>query len=167
MSVEVDHSPARLSSALGVISGLFALTTLIVSGNTLVLISGSFGMVALVVGIRRRSRSTLALGGLGLLLGVVLVGLLGGPTIPLLIASIAVVLSWDVSENAITVGERLGRAAETRQIEVVHIAGTTAVTALSAGIAFLVYQFSAGGESPVALVALLLAGVILTVGLRN
>lgn len=167
MSTPVDHSPARLSSVLGIIAGLFALASLVVAGVTFSLIVGLVGMIGVISGIRRGSRNILTLGGLGLLIGVVLVGLLGAHPVLLLIGVIAVALTWDIGENAITIGERLGREAETHQIEITHLAATTGIVALAAGSGYFVYQLSVEGESPIALVALLLAAVILTVGLRN
>lgn len=166
MSV-VDRSPARLSSALGLAFGTIVLTLLVSSGMTLVVVPGLFGVGSVVVGLRRRSRFILTIGVGGLLVGVVVVGLLGARPVPLLVATIAVVLTWDTSENAITVGERLGRAARTWPVEVVRVAATAAVATLTAGFALLVFQLSIDGASPVALVVLLLAGVFLTIGLRN
>lgn len=166
MSV-VDRSPARLSSALGLAFGTIVLILLVSSGIPPVVGPGLFGMGAVVLGLRRRSRLLLTIGVGGLLISVVVVGLLGARPAPLLVATIAVVLTWDTSENAITVGERLGRAAETWPIEIVRVAGTTVVAALTAGFATLVFQLSIDSASPVALVVLLLAGVVLTIGLRN
>ena len=167
MNTTVDHSPARLSSVLGILAGLFTLASLVVAGVTLSLIVGLLGMVGVVSGIRRGSRGILTLGGLGLLIGVVLVGLLGAHPTLLLIGVITVALTWDISENGITVGERLGRKAETHQIEIAHIATTIGITTLSAGSAYSVYQLSIEGESPVILVTLLISAVVLTIGLRN
>lgn len=167
MNADVDSSPARLSSVLGVFFGAVALITIVIAGTTLGLFLGLFGLVATITGVWHGERNILTLGGLGLLTGVVIAGLFGAQPILVLSGIIAVALTWDVSENSITTGERLGQAAETQQIEIVHIAATTTITTLSAGSAYLVYQLSIESNSPVALVALLLAGVILTAGLRN
>lgn len=166
MSV-VDRSPARLSSVLGIAFGTIVLLLLVSSGITPVVGPGLFGLGAVVLGLRRRSRLLLTIGVGGLIVGIVVVGLLGARPVPLLVATIAVVLTWDASENAITVGERLGRAAQTWPIEIVRVVGTTVVAVLIAGFATLVFQLSINSASPVALVVLLLAGVVLTIGLRN
>jgi hypothetical protein len=167
VSVTIDHSPARLSSALGLVFGAVAVVAIIVSGTTLALFPSVFGGVAVGSGLRWRSRITLTIGAVGLLAGMVIAGLLGAQPVVLLVVTIATVLTWDSSENAITVGERLGQAAQTQRSEVVHIAATLLVTTLTTGIGYLVYLVSSASASSTALVALLLAGVLLIVGLRH
>jgi hypothetical protein len=167
VSVTIDHSPARLSSVLGLVFGAVAVIALIVSDATLALFPGVFGIVAIGSGLRWRSRVLLTIGAVGLLVGMAIAGLLDAQPVVLLVVTIATVLTWDSSENAITVGERLGQAAQTQRSEVVHIAATLLVTTLTAGSGYLVYLVSSASASPVALVALLLAGVLLTVGLRH
>ncbi|UPM44425.1 DUF7519 family protein [Halocatena salina] len=163
----VDRSPARLSSALGLAFGTTVLFLLGSSGLSLAVGPGLFGMGVLVVGLRRQSRLFLTLGVSGLLVGVVVIGLLGARPVPLLIATVATVLTWDVTENAITVGERLGRDAETWPVEIVHVATTAVVSFFSAGAAILVFHLSIDGAPAAAVIVLLLAGVFLALGLRT
>lgn len=167
MSADLDQSPARLSAALGIVFAGLVFVVLAVSAATVAVILGLVGAGTVTVGIYRGSRATITVGSGGLLAGIVLGGVLGAGSPVVLIATIAATLAWDASQNAITVGARLGRAAETRRVEIVHVAMTTAVAAIAAGSGYIVAQVSVGSQSPVALVALLLATVVLTVALRG
>lgn len=85
----------------------------------------------------------------------------------LLLAGAATVVAWDAGEHAINVGEHLGRSADTREVEVVHVAGT----GLVAFVAVEVAKFS-GGVGPDSLslgslVLLLVAVVLLAVALHD
>lgn len=167
MSATVDRSPARLSSAIGIGFAVVALVALGISATPLALGPAIVGAVAVGVGVRRGSRPAITLGTVGLLAGIVIGGALGTRPIAVLVATVAVALAWDASQNALTVGARLGRAAETRRVEVVHVAATTVVTSLAAGGGYVVARASIGSQSPVALLVLLLAAVVLTAALRG
>jgi hypothetical protein len=164
---DVDHAPARASSAFAVSAAVLALGTLVVSAAVLAVIPGVIGVSLILLGLHRGSRSVLTIGGGGSFSGILVAGALGARPRAILIATVAVVLAWDTGTNAIDIGERLGRAARTRRIEVVHVAATTVVVGSAAGGGYLVYQLSAGGASPVALIALLIASVLLAVAIRG
>jgi len=165
--VSVDHAPARASSAFAVSAAVLALGTIAVSAAVVAVIPGVIGVALILFGLYRRSRSLLTIGGGGLFSGVLVAGVFGTRPRAILIATVAVVLAWDAGTNAIAVGERLSRAARTRRIEIVHVAATTVVIGLAAGGGYLIYQLSAGGTSPVALIILLVASVLLTVAIRR
>jgi hypothetical protein len=162
----VDHTPARVSSAFAIGAAVLALGALVVSTAGVAVISGMIGVALILLGLYRGSRSVLTIGGGGLFFGVLVAGAFGARPRAVLIATVAVVLAWDAGTDAIIVGERLGRTARTRRIEIVHTAATTVVIGLAAGGGYLVYQLSAGGTSPVALIVLLVAAVLLTVAIR-
>lgn len=167
MSEDFDQSPARLSAALGVVFAGLVFVVLAISAATIAVVLGLLGTGTVAVGVYRGSRATITVGSAGLLAGIVLGGVFGAGSTVVLVTTIAATLAWDASQNAITVGTRLGRAAETRRVEIVHVAMTTAVAAIAAGSGYIVTQASVGSQSPVALVALLLAAVVLTVALRG
>jgi hypothetical protein len=60
---------------------------------------------------------------------------------------------------------QLGREADTRRVEVVHLVGSAAVAAAAATVGYGVYLTAGGGQPVAALLLLLLAGVILLVTL--
>lgn len=167
VSREFDQSPARLSAVLGVAFGGLVVVVLAVSATTLAVIPGLVGGGVIAVGVLRCSRAAITVGTVGLLAGIVLSGVLGARPLMVLVATITATLAWDASQNALTVGARLGRMAETYRVEIVHIAMTTVIVTIAAGSGYVVAQVSVGSLSPVALVALLLAAVTLTVALRG
>ena len=167
MNTNQTRAPAHLSLTVGAVLGVIGLGVIALSGVPLALPLGigSAGVVGL--GIYRRSRTLVTVGGLGMLSGIALMGILGAEPISVLSATIAVALMWDAIQNAFTVGRRLGRAAETRRVEVVHIAATGVVTALVAGCGYIVALVPSGTNSPVALMILLVAVVVIMIALRD
>jgi len=163
---EIDRSPARLSSALAISAAALAAGTSALSAT--VALAGSLGGLALfAVGVVLGSRRGLTLGAGVLLLSALVGGLLSGAAYLLLPGVIATVLAWDFGEQAINVGEQLGRGADTTQLEVTHAAGSTVVGVGAGALGYGVYLVSSGGQPVTALVFLLLAVVVLTSALRN
>jgi hypothetical protein len=163
---EIDRSPARLSSALAVSAAALAAGTSALSST--VALAGSLGGLALfAVGVVAGSRRGLTLGAGVLLLSALVGGLLSGAAYLLLPGVIATVLAWDFGEQAINVGEQLGREADTAQLEATHAAGSTVVGVGAGALGYGVYLVSSGGQPVTALVFLLLAAVVLTSALRN
>ena len=166
MTREIDRSPARLSSALAVTAAALAAGTSALSG-TFALAGAIGGFALLTAGVVVGSRRGITLGAGVLLLGALVGGLLSGAAYLLLPGVIATVLAWDLGEQAINVGEQLGRDAETTQLEVTHAAGSTVVGVGAGALGYGVYLVSSGGQPVTALVFLLLAVVVLTSALRN
>jgi hypothetical protein len=160
----VDRSPARLSAALALGGVLVALAASAVS--VLALLVGGGGVVAVAVGVLRGSRAALGVGVAGLFAGALLAGVLGGGPVRLLVAVAATAFAWDAGENAIGVGEQLGRAADTARAELVHAGASAGLLTTAAGVGLLAFAL-AGGGSPLALVALLLGAVLLVAALRE
>jgi hypothetical protein len=162
---EIDRSPARLSSALAITAAAVAAGTSAVAG-TLALAGGAPGFLLVALGVLRGSRRAVTLGSAALLVAS-LVGGLASPAPYLLLPGVmATVLAWDLGEQAINVGEQLGREAETAQLEATHAAGSTVVAVGAAALGYGVFLVSSGGQPMTALVFLLLAAVVLTSALR-
>jgi hypothetical protein len=87
-------------------------------------------------------------------------------------ALVGAVLVWDAGEFGVTLGEEIGRRANTRRAELVHATGTLAVGGVGAGVALLIGGQSVGavdaGTGPVALglVAVLGGLLLLVIALR-
>ncbi|WP_128477518.1 DUF7519 family protein [Halorussus pelagicus] len=166
MTREIDRSPARLSSALAVsAAALAAGTSALTTSAGLAL--GVAGFVVVAVGVVRGSRRGVTLGASALLVGALVGGLLVGAPYVLLPGVIATVLAWDFAEQAINVGEQLGRETDTTQLEVTHAAGSTVVGVGAGALGYGIYLAASGGQPVSALVFLLLAAVVLTSALRN
>lgn len=64
---------------------------------------------------------------------------------PLVLAGlVAGLVVWDAGEFGLTLGREVGRASDTRAVEAVHLAGTVAVGALAALLAWAVYAVATG-----------------------
>ncbi|WP_276300206.1 DUF7519 family protein [Halorussus lipolyticus] len=166
MTREIDRSPARLSSALAISAAALSAGASALSSTT-ALAGGLAGFALLTVGVVAGSRRGITLGAGVLLLGSLVGGLLSGAAYLLLPGVIATVLAWDFGEQAINVGEQLGRTADTTQLEATHAAGSTVVGVGAGALGYGVYLVSSGGQPVTALVFLLLAAVVLTSALRT
>jgi hypothetical protein len=161
--VELDHSAARTSSAVAGLAGLLVVVTT-VPFSVLALLPGLGGLLCLAVGLfAADSRRWVTLGALSLGLAVVAAGALGGATTPMILTgTVAVLVSWDVGQHAVTIGDQFGVSVPTRRGELVHAAASVIVGTVSAGIIYGVYTFGTGNQ-PVLAVVLLLAGSVLLV----
>jgi hypothetical protein len=166
--VEVDRGPARLSSALATAAALLAvLTTAPLSTLALPLAVAGFATFLLAL-FATGSRGLLWLGSVGIFGGALVAGGIAGAPPVLVLASVAaMVLAWDLGQNAIGMGEQLGRHAVTWRAELFHAAASSVVAAVVGGVAYVVYRLGTGGQPVLALVLLLAAGVLLTWALRS
>ena len=164
---EVDHSPARLSSVLSVSSMAVATLAIGLLGVPLATVAVLSGVALLALGVHRGSRRAVSLGAFAAFLGVLLAGVVGAAPEPLLVGATGVVLAWDLGEQAINVGEQLGRAARTTRGELVHAASGTAVGAVAVGLGYGVYVLATGGQPLAALVLLLVAAIALIETVRD
>jgi hypothetical protein len=161
---EITRKPASLSSTLAIVA---AATTVLLA----IVVShpgagaGVLGLAALATGVAYGYRGLVDAGGLGLLLSTVLVGFAGVEYVALL-SAVATVVAWDVGNNAIDVGEQLGREAETQRIELLHAGATAAVGLLTAGVSYGIYQTASSGQPVTAVFFLLLAALALISSLR-
>jgi hypothetical protein len=78
-----------------------------------------------------------------------------------LVALVAAVMVWDAGEFGVTLGQEIGRRANTRRGELVHATGTLAVGGFGAGIALFISGQSIGAvDAGTGLVALGLVTVL-------
>jgi hypothetical protein len=163
---EIDRSPALLSTALAITAAAIAAGTSALASTTGLAV-GAGGFLVVLLGVLRGSRRAITLGSTALLIAALVGGLGADAPYLLLPGVIATVLAWDLGEQAINVGEQLGRGAETTQLEATHAAGSTVVAVGAGGLGYGIYLLSSGGQPVTALVFLLLAAVVLTSALRN
>ncbi|MFC4550521.1 MULTISPECIES: DUF7519 family protein [Halorussus] len=163
---EIDRSPAYLSAALAATAAALAAAAAGFASTVGLAVAGP-GFLALAAGALRGSRRAVTLGATALLVGSAVGGLVAPSVYLVLPGVIATVLAWDLGEQAINVGEQLGREADTTRLEVMHAAGSTLVGVGAGGFGYAIYLVGAGGQPVTALVFLLLAAVVLTSALRN
>ena len=163
----IDRSPDRTGVLLTAAAALGAVASLAVAGVPSALALGVVGVVVLLGAAAVGHRRGLDWGALVAFGGVLLAGIGGARAGPLLVSMVATVVAWDAGEQAISVGEQLGRAAPTRRATVVHVAASTLVGAGGAAVGYGVYRLAGGGRPASALALLLLGGVLITWALRE
>lgn len=133
---------------------------------------GLLGIPLIALGVvplsRRFARRLVSAGTAFLVVGTVASGLLRGTgldPVPLLASLAAAVVAWDAGEQAIGLGEQLGRRARTWPVEAAHTAGTACVGGLGVGAAMLVQGVNVTDLPIEALLLLLAAAVALLVAL--
>ena len=160
----VNRSPPRLSEGLALGAGAVGALALVVSPPAFG--PGVLGVIAVGVGLLRRSRAAVTLGAAGVFCGVLLAGLTGVPPELLLCSTASAVVAWDVATFAIDLGAELGRAAETRRLELVHAGASAGARARCGAVVGAVVYRLVGGGPALAPVALLCGAVVLAVALR-
>lgn len=161
---EVTRRPTTVASG---VAAAGALGALVAGGHASAtgLAVGLVGALLLAIGLGGGYRAGIDLGCSGLFGCVVLGGLAGAAVEATLLGTVAAVVSWDLAQSALDLGEQLGREARTRRLEAAH-AVSSVLVGLSAAVAgYAVYGFAADGQPLAALVLLLVAGVLVTVGL--
>lgn len=136
------------------------------------LVPGLLGLFVLFVGLiplrRGWERPLVATGAALLWIGVVTGGVVQntGPT-TLFVAGIAVVVAWDLAEQSVSLGRQIGREAETVRAEVTHGFGTVAVGVGVFIATVSIYRFGVDGLPLGGFFALLIAGFVLAIALRQ
>lgn len=132
-----------------------------------VLLVGMVGTGTLALGLlllrSRWSRPVAAIGAALVGAGALAAGALHEPsTVHLFGAVAATMVAWDAAEQAIGLGEQVGRDADTAVVELVHSGGSTVVGATAVGLAVGAASVEAV-DLPIAGVVLLLSAAIVLV----
>lgn len=156
-------APARLSAGLAIAAAGVSVAAAGPAGAPL----GALGVVLIAAGVLRGARAAVTVGALLAVGGVLAAGLASAPVPGLLVGTAAAVLAWDLGEQAINVGEHLGRVASTRRLELVHAANGTLVAVAGIAVGYGIFLVAAGRQPVPALVVLLAAGLALAAALRD
>ncbi|KAB1186597.1 MULTISPECIES: hypothetical protein [Haloferax] len=155
---EITRRPTRTGTAMALSAGGLATLALAFSTTTAGF-GGLVGTVVLAAGLARGSRRILDVAGGVFFLALIFGGVGGVGVEALLLGAVASILAWDVGENALSVGDHLGRETDTTRLEVVHAATTLLVLTVGVGVVYALWVVASGGQ-PIAAVVLLLVGVI-------
>lgn len=157
----------RPATASSVMSATAAVVAVLATATTSIggLGAGLVGAVVLIVALVRGYRSLLDVGCLVLFVGVVVGGLEGGTVEVALVGTVATVVAWDVGQAGIDVGDQLGREAETTRLELVHVVSSVLVGTGTVAVAYAVYAVAADRQPVAAVVLLLVAATLVTLGL--
>lgn len=136
------------------------------------LLPGVVGLAVLTVGLAAaipgRERHFVTAGTGTVLAGVLTSGVVyGAPAVSLLAATVATVVAWDLGEQAVNMGEHVGREARTWPVELVHGGASVVVGAAAVAAALAVYGTGVTGLPLGGLSALLVASVVLATALYN
>lgn len=153
---------SRVATAVGMTGGGLATLVVIPAGPWPVVIV-AIGLLVLWLGRRWTHPKRVTAGGTLMIAGVVLAAVLGLADALVLVATIATVIAWDATENAVTLRRQLGAAAGTRRAELAHV-GATTVACGAIGTLVLVTAILARGRLP-ALAAVVLVGGAILLGL--
>ena len=161
---ELTRRPTWVSSLGAFLAGIVAVSA-VGYGSVAALGVGLFGLVLLGVGLHRGLRGAVDGGALSVFVAVVLGALATESIDATLLATIGVVLAWDLGHSAIDFGEQLGRESSTGRLEVVHGLASLLVGIATAILAYVVYLFSTGGQPVAAVTLLILAACFVTIAL--
>lgn len=156
--------PSNVGQGLTLLAALLAAGTLVPVGSAVGV--GLVAVVVFAVALRRRSRTALGLGVATLVVALLVGGVSGTPPELLVVSTAAAVLAWDVGDNALAVGEHLGRRARTERLELAHAAGTLAVAVVGSAFAYGVFRLAGGGRPLLAVVLLLFGSTLIVAVLR-
>lgn len=150
---------SRIAAAVGLGAGGLATVAVLPSGlwSTAIV---AMGLVVLSIGRMGTHPQRVTAGGVGMISGVVLAALLGLADALVLVATLATVIAWDATENAVTLRAQLGRSADTRRAELAHVGATTAAGGAIGALA-LVTAILARGRLPALAAVVLVGGTIL------
>lgn len=161
----IDRGPAQLSS---VVAGCIGIISFGVSAfySWPALGIGAVGLVLVFVGLVRGLYSTVTIGAFGLFVAAILAGIQSTAAGPVLVSVTAAVLAWDIGSNAISIGAQLGREADTRRLETVHVLASTGVGVITSSIGYGLYLTGTSDQPITALFFLLIAAFLLLESLR-
>jgi hypothetical protein len=163
---EITRAPSPLGGSVSTVAATLATLAVATASPTAAGVA-AVGVVLFAAALVRGSRRFVAGGAALLGVAVLYAGVVGSGVSALVVALWLGVVAWDVGEHAIGVGEQLGRGADSRRVELVHLAGSTFVGALGTAVGYGAYRASTGGQPVVALVFLLLGVVALVAALRS
>lgn len=153
----------------GVGVGVLAVETL---PHRIVVAAGLLGVCLLGAGLAPmpgvRPRRLVSAGSGALVVCVLLAGLMTAvEALPMLAATAATVVAWDAGENAVSLGEHVGRRARAWPVELGHSGATAAYGAAVVGAAFGVSELNVTDVPLVGLLLLLGGAVALLLALSN
>ena len=136
------------------------------------LVPGLIGVTLLALGVRPasdrriRSRYLVGAGAAFVVIAAFTSGVIyGAGRTSLLVATALAVLAWDAGEQAVSLGEQVGRRAETAAVTLVHVGASAVVGVAAVALAGGIYAVNVTGASLFALVLLLGAAIVLSAAL--
>lgn len=127
---------------------------------------GVLGVVAVAAAYPVESPGLATVGGASLFATVLVSGAFGLGTPSVVVSGVAAFLSWTFGRTAAGLRHDLGDA-PAGQLELTHVAGTTALAVTGAIVTFVPYLLGQSEIPPLGLVAFVVGGVLLAMSLRE
>ncbi|WP_338727509.1 hypothetical protein [Haladaptatus sp. DJG-WS-42] len=163
---DIDRTPSDFGRVLTMGVALVAVLIAAYAGPETVLLALA-GVLSIAIGVLRGRRVAVTIGASVMFVALLLAGV-SGLSIPLTLFGVsATVVAWDIGENAIGLGEQLGRHAPTKRAQLVHAKGSFVVATFACVVGYGAYVGAAGTDSLTALVLLLVGALVLTSVLRG
>lgn len=159
----LSEGTALLSSVVALVAAVGVLLITVVSVHTLV--AGATGIVVLLIGVARGSSRLFTLGTAILFSGIVIAGMLGMAPVFLLLAAFLVMIVWEVGQNGFNIAEEVGQEAPTIRIELIHVVSSIVVLGIGMSVGYAVFLATTGGQSAIALIALLVGVIAVLIAL--
>lgn len=155
-----DRSPARLSSALALVSGAAVVVLLAAVSRSGAALAAA-GWCVLLLGLYRRSRRLVSAWLCAVWLAAATVA--SQATVPELVvlAVLGGVIGWDAGQRAIRLGRQLTTEAVTTRVELLHAGTTTAVGAGTLALAYGVTAVAGTIQSWIVVLALVVSVLLL------
>lgn len=159
-----DAAPGRLTAFASV--GAALVPALLAGVDPTATAVGLASLAVLTWGLRRRSRVAVTVGAVGLFGECLLAGIAGVGAGSILASGAGVVLAWTFGHASVDLRATVG-AGPTRDHELAHVAGTTAIVGGVGAAVWLLSTIDAGDPPPAAVALLVAGGVALLAALRR
>lgn len=151
---EFDQRPSTVAGACALGAALVA-TAAAMAGAPSSIALTLLGTALFAAGLHSGVSVAFDLGPFILFAGVLQSGVQGGSVVLTLVATIAVVVAWDLGHTARDIGSQLGRDATTVRLELARVLVTLSVGVFSTTIGYAVFTVARSGDSNAAIAALI------------
>ncbi|MFW6153484.1 MAG: DUF7519 family protein [Halobacteriota archaeon] len=162
---DIDRRPTMLGVLVAVFAA-FAIGVLFSQYSMIVTAPVALGLIGLLVGGSIGNRQLASAGIALVVLAILMAGLYNYPVSTILATGVLAVVSWDAVDNGFTMGRQLGRVADTRRAEVLHLGATILSGTVVAGVIYGIFVMTPAGWPLTALVLTTLAAVLLALALE-
>ena len=163
---DYDQRPSPIAGAGAMAAALLAM---IVStlGSASSIALGLVGSGVLALALYGGVAIAYDIGPFVLFVAVIQSGVQSGSIAVTLVATVAVVVAWDLGHTACDIGRQLGREATTIRLEVARLLSSLTIGVVSTTIGYGIFLIARGGESNAALAALIGTVFFATVALGS
>lgn len=161
----IDRSPTVLSGALALLAAVFAATAN--ADVPVAFLTCVLGVLVLGAGLLTGRQFAVTAGAGLLVLGSLVGGTQDAPVLVTLVGVATGLLAFDLGSTAVTLGEQLGREADTTQVELVHAVASTLVGGVLVGAGFGIHEAASNGQPLSGVLGLVIAVLVLVAALRR